>query len=162
MLATCDGEPPNTLGFPEVDVRTRIPLAPTLQDEVGEAPPRTGVKMAVEVNHGYGPVGAVNGLQQGEGDGVVAAERDDSGQGLAVLGGTLLVCVGRRRSREDAEVALLDLVESPGVVVPRRGGSEESREGRRTTDCTYEVTGMSPQSRTLAQLLKGFVSRGTL
>lgn len=27
---------------------------------------------------------------------------------------------------------------------------------------TYEVTGMSPQSRTVAQLLNGFVSRGTL
>lgn len=27
---------------------------------------------------------------------------------------------------------------------------------------TYDVTGMSPQSRTLAQLLKGFVSSGTL
>lgn len=27
---------------------------------------------------------------------------------------------------------------------------------------TYDVTGMSPQSRTVAQLLKGFVARGTL
>lgn len=27
---------------------------------------------------------------------------------------------------------------------------------------TYEVTGISPQSRTVAQLLNGFVARGTL
>lgn len=34
--------------------------------------------------------------------------------------------------------------------------TERERQG------SYEVTGMSPQSRTVAQLLKGFVSNGTL
>ena len=35
--------------------------------------------MAVEVDHGDGTVGAVDGAQEREGDGVVAAEGDDAG-----------------------------------------------------------------------------------
>ena len=64
-----------------------------------------------------GAIGAVDGSQEGEGDGVVAAEGDDSGQGLAEEGGALLVRVGSWLSREDAVVAFFDLVEGVGVVV---------------------------------------------
>jgi hypothetical protein len=39
----------------------------------------TSVEMAVEVNHGHGAVGTVDGAQQRQGDGVVTAEGDDTG-----------------------------------------------------------------------------------
>lgn len=79
---------------------------------------RTGVQVAVKVDDGDGPVGALDGPQQGQGDGVVAAEGDDAGERLALDGGAALVGVGRGRAREDAVVAILDLLERPGVVVP--------------------------------------------
>ena len=44
--------------------------------------------MAVKVDHRHWPVGTVDGSQQGQRDGVVAAKRDDTGQGLALLGRT--------------------------------------------------------------------------
>lgn len=40
---------------------------------------RTGVEVAVEVDHGDRTVGTVDGAQEREGDGVVAAEGDDAG-----------------------------------------------------------------------------------
>lgn len=57
-------------------------------------------------------------------------------------------------------MTFFDLVESPGVVVPMR--LTISVVGCLKWKKTYEVTGISPQSRTVAQLLKGFVSSGTL
>jgi hypothetical protein len=118
--------------------------------------------MAVKVDYGHGTVSTVDRLQQRKGDGVVAAEGDDTGQGLAALGRSFLVRVGGGSAREDVVVSLLDLVESEGVVVPRVAGSAALEPGIGTSRGTYEVTGMSPQSRTLAQLLNGFVSSGTL
>lgn len=80
-------------------------------------------------------------------------------------------------------MALLDLVKSPGVVVTSRttkimrqhdqsfhqekvsrdvSAHFKEKKEKRDMAQTYEVTGMSPQSNTVAQLLKGFVSRGTL
>jgi hypothetical protein len=69
------------------------------------------------VDDGDGPVGTVDGPQQGQGDGVVSAERDDSWEGLALDGRTPFVCICRRGAREDPEMAFLDLLESPCVVV---------------------------------------------
>lgn len=77
----------------------------------------TGVQMAVEVDHGNRPVRAVDGPQQRQGDGVVTAHRDDARKRLAFLREADLVRIGGRVARENAVVALLDLVESPGVVV---------------------------------------------
>ena len=57
-------------------------------------------------------------------------------------------------------MALLDLVKRKGVVVSRMGVNTPTSE--RLIGFPYEVTGISPQSRTVAQLLKGFVSSGTL
>lgn len=54
--------------------------------------------MTVKVDHRNWPVGTVNGPQQGQSDGVVAAKGDDAGQGLALLGGASFVGVGGRRS----------------------------------------------------------------
>lgn len=74
--------------------------------------------MAVKVHYRHGAVCAVDGAQQRQGDGVVAAEGDDARQGLALLGWAGLVRVGCWIAREDAVVALLDLVKRPAVVVP--------------------------------------------
>lgn len=54
-----------------------------------------------------------------------------------------------------------DLVQGVGVVVPEAVLASLARRGAGRGDA-HEVTGMSPQSSTVAQLLKGFVSRGTL
>lgn len=119
--------------------------------------------MAVEVDHRDGSICAVDGSQQREGDGVVTAQRDDTGKCLALLRGAELVGVGGGGTREDAVMTLLDLVKSPSVVVPEvssliiQGIQSTLELGR-----TYEVTGISPQSSTVAQLSKGLVSRGTL
>ena len=77
-------------------------------------PPR--VEMAVEVDDADGTVGAVDAAEQGERDGVVASEGDDSWESLAVLGRAGLVGVGVRFAAEDAVVAFFDLVEGVGIV----------------------------------------------
>jgi len=74
--------------------------------------------MAIKVNDRDGPVSAVDGPQQGKGDGVVAAQGDDARERLALQRGALLVGVRLGRAGEDAVVAFLDLVEGKGVVVP--------------------------------------------
>ncbi len=76
------------------------------------------VQVAVEVDDRDGAVGAVDGAQQRQGDGVVAAEGDDARERLAVLGWALLPGVRLGRAREDVIVPLFDLVEGVGVVVP--------------------------------------------
>jgi hypothetical protein len=119
-----------------------------------------GVEMAVEVDYRHGAIGAVDGAEQRQGDGVVTTERDDAGQGLAVLGRTFLPGVGLGRAGKEGVVAFLDLVEGVGVVVPVFVSARNMCRAR--GECPYEVTGMSPQSSTVAQLLKGLVSRGTL
>ncbi len=73
--------------------------------------------MAVKVNDGDGTVGPVDGPQQGKGNGVVATKSNDTGQSFALDGGTPLVRICRRRARKDLEVAFLNLLESPGIVV---------------------------------------------
>lgn len=58
-------------------------------------------------------------------------------------------------------MAFFDLVKGEGVIIPghvsQRAWYAMSRRER-----PYDVTGISPQSITVAQLLKGFVSNGTL
>lgn len=73
--------------------------------------------MAVEVDDGDGAVCSVDGAEERQGDGVVTAEGDDSGESLSLLGraGLVRCCLGR--SGEDVVVALLNLLESPCVVV---------------------------------------------
>lgn len=70
--------------------------------------------------------------------------------------------VGSGVARENAVVAFLDLVESPGIVIPMIFFWSMARCMKQRRRKTYEVTGMSPQSSTVAQLSKGLVSRGTL
>jgi hypothetical protein len=118
-----------------------------------------GIEVGIEVDYGDGSVGAVDGAEEWECDGVVAAEGDDSWEGLAVFGRPFLFGVCGGGPGEDAVVAFFDLVERPGVVVSVANG-QYGLEG--IWGGTYDVTGMSPQSKTVAQLLKGFVAKGTL
>ena len=73
--------------------------------------------MTVKVNDRDRTIGTVDAPQQGQGDGVVAAERDDARQCLAFEGGSPLVRVRGGFAGEDAVVAFFDLVEREGVVV---------------------------------------------
>jgi len=91
---------------------------------------------------------------------VVTTKGDDSRKGLAILCWTFLFGIGRWGSGQDCIVAFFDLVKRPGVVVSVR--PTISFVGCERWKQTHEVTGISPQSRTVAQLLKGFVSSGTL
>jgi len=117
--------------------------------------------MRVEVDDGDGAVGARDTAEERESDGVVTAEGDDAGEGLALQGWALLVGVGGWSSAQDAVVAVLDLLDGVGVVVPF-SISIASPNYRSDIEYPYDVTGISPQSSTVAQLLKGFASRGTL
>lgn len=56
-------------------------------------------------------------------------------------------------------MTLFDLLDGVGVVVTALLSASFSRA---TVQLPYEVTGISPQSNTLAQLLNGFASSGTL
>lgn len=153
MLATSDGDPPNTLGRPGGNRHE------TGRGQGGKGRILTGVKMAVKVNHRDGAVRPVDGPEQGEGDRVVSAEGDDARQCLALLGEASLLGSRLGLPCEDCIVALFNLLQSPRVVVAVCCQHIEHLPGVLDTD---DVTGMSPQSRTVAQLLNGFVSRGTL
>lgn len=62
-------------------------------------------------------------------------------------------------AHQEGVVAVFDLLDGVGVVIA--GGGVVRKEIRRRIGVgTYEVTGMSPQSRTLPQKLKGFSARG--
>ncbi len=74
--------------------------------------------MAVKVDDRHGSVRAVDGSQQGEGDGVVATQSDDPREGLAVESRSLLQGIRLGLSGEDAEVTVLDLGQRVRVVVP--------------------------------------------
>lgn len=74
--------------------------------------------MAVKVDDRDGSVSPVDRSQQGKRDGMVAAERDDPGEGLALLRRPSLVGVGGGTPREDVEVTFLDLVQRPSVIIP--------------------------------------------
>lgn len=114
--------------------------------------------MTVEVNHRDGPIGAVDGPQKRQGDGMVSAKGDDTGQSppLGCRASFISVCGGG--SGQDLEMAFLDLLEGPCVVV----AWSRSATFLHGWLGTHDVTGISPQSRTVAQLLKGLVLSGTL
>ena len=73
--------------------------------------------MAVEVDDADGAVGAVDAPEEGERDGVVAAEGDDAGEGFAVFGGAGLVGVGGGFAGQEGVVAFFDLFDGVRVVI---------------------------------------------
>ena len=91
---------------------------------------------------------------------MVAAQCDDTREGLAFLRRARSAGVGGGLTHEDAVVALFDLMDGVGIVVAAPGVSDLLVHARGMS--TDLVTGMSPQSRTVAQLSNGFASRGTL
>ena len=121
----------------------------------------TRVKMTVKVDDGNRPVRAVDRFEEGKCNGVIAAKCDDAGERLALQGEPLLLGVRSGSPRKNAVVSLLDLMESPRVVVAGKSKQGLAIRGLHLWE-SHDVTGMSPQSRTLAQLWNGFVARGTL
>lgn len=78
----------------------------------------TCIKMAVEMDNRHRTISTVDRSQERESDGVITAEGDHSGEGLSEQRRALLLGIRLGCSREDAIMALFDLVESIGVVVP--------------------------------------------
>jgi hypothetical protein len=112
MLATSEGEPPKTFGLP-LPERIRYMRVTC---EHGESI-LTGVKMAVKVYNRHWTVGTVDRTQQGQRDGVVTAQGDDTGERLALLRKTSLVGIGLGISGQDVVMSFLNLLQSPSVVV---------------------------------------------
>lgn len=111
---------PKHLGLPCTAQRTVLVGRMEHPFELGRwagGPELTGIQVAVKVNDGDGAIRPVNGTQQGERDGVVAAERNDARKGLALLRRSSLIGVGGGTPREDVEVALLDLVQGPSIII---------------------------------------------
>lgn len=80
---------------------------------------RVSVQMAVKVDDSNGSVFAVDGAEEGKGDSVVTSESDHTGECLAVLGRTRLVGVGVGSAAQEQVVALLNLLEGIGIVIPK-------------------------------------------
>ena len=76
-----------------------------------------GVEVGVEVDYGDWAVGFVHAAEERECDGVVTAEGDDTGEGLALGRRARSQGVGGWLAHEDAVVAFFDLLDGEGVVV---------------------------------------------
>lgn len=70
--------------------------------------------------------------------------------------------VRRRLAGQDTIVAFLDLMDSICIIISNMTISNPTPIRNTGSRSPYEVTGISPQSRTVAQLLNGFAARGTL
>ena len=76
-----------------------------------------GVQVRVEVDDRDRTVGTIHAAEQRQCDGVVAAQRDHTREGLALLRRARSRGIGGWLAHEDAVVAFLDLVDGVGVVV---------------------------------------------
>jgi hypothetical protein len=74
--------------------------------------------MRVEVNDADRTVFPVDGAKQRKSDCMVATKRDDTRERLALLRRTLGLRIGLWCTRKDAVVAVLDLLDGIGIVVP--------------------------------------------
>ena len=117
--------------------------------------------MAVEVNHADGTVVTVDGAEERKSNGVVTSKSDQTRECFSLLGWAGLVSMGVRCAAQEEVVAFLDLLERVRIVVPFHYVNTYNLE-LVYIKCAYEVTGISPQSMTLAHELKGFAFNGTL
>lgn len=118
--------------------------------------------MAVEVDNADGPVCSVHTPQKGQSDCMISAERDDPWQRLSSFGRSFFLSVSCGEAAKDAAVTCFDLLNRVCIVIAGDDLEIDLTLKFRSGERTYEVTGISPQSNTVAQLLNGFVSRGTL
>lgn len=79
-----------------------------------------GVKVRVEMNYANGAVGFVDGAEEGQRDGVVAAEGDDAWEGFLSERGAGEGGGGHGCSHQEGIVAIFDLLDCVGVVVTSR------------------------------------------
>jgi hypothetical protein len=119
--------------------------------------------MTVKMDDCHRPIRLVNAAQQGQSNSVVTSKCDDPRQHPARLRDTLLVCSGERLAHEEGVVTVFNLLDCPGIVVTDfRFISQSIRCLLISEASTYDVTGISPQSRILKSSWKGFACRGTL
>lgn len=111
MAATSLGEPPKTLGF-HVSLYINSLNALTLtRTKAGH------LQVAVKMDDRNGTVRLVYAAEQGQCDGMVSSQRDNSRQYLPVDGHSGLFCVGVGFPHKKRVMALLNLTNGPGVVV---------------------------------------------
>lgn len=72
-----------------------------------------GIEMRIEVDDGDGAVGAVDGAEKGESNGVVPSQGDYPRERFAVFSGAELLCIGGRRAGKNRVVTFLNLMEGP-------------------------------------------------
>lgn len=77
-----------------------------------------GVKMRIEVDDRNGTICAVHATKQRKGDRVVAAQCDHARESPALERRTDLARVGCWCPHHNAVMALFDLVDGPGIIVP--------------------------------------------
>jgi len=118
------------------------------------------LQVRIEVDHRDRAIGTVYGAQEGKSDSVITTKSNDSRESLALLGRTDGLGIGFGSAGEDGVMPFLDLFQGVVVVVAVAGAQYSGHQEARTG--TYEVTGISPQSMTVAQELKGLALRGTL
>jgi hypothetical protein len=75
------------------------------------------IEMGVEVDDGDWTIGAVDAAEERQGDGVVASQGDDAGEGMSFLADAQGGGVRGGGTLQDAVVAFFDLLEGVGVVV---------------------------------------------
>ena len=79
-----------------------------------------GVEVRVEVNNANGSVCFVDRAEEGQGDGVVAAEGDDAWECFLSVGGAGEGGGGHGYSHQEGIVAIFDLLDCIGIVVTAR------------------------------------------
>lgn len=118
------------------------------------------LQVAVKVDYADGPIGSIDTPQKWKSDGMITTKGDDSRQRPTLFRRAFSVRMSRWSAIENTVVALFDLLNRVGIVIARN--FHQRCVNYDDAVRTYEVTGISPQSRTVAQLSKGFASRGTL
>lgn len=118
------------------------------------------LQMAVKMNDADRSVRSDNASQEWQGNRMIATESDDSWQRLPFQGWAFHLGIRGRLTTQEQTVTLFNLLDCVGVVVASRSSAPITTASSGLK--AYEVTGISPQSNTVAQLLNGFAARGTL
>lgn len=117
--------------------------------------------MRIEVDHCNWAICTIHGSEQWESDSVITTKSNQTRQSLALLGWTDSFGIRFGRSGEQRVMPFFDLFQGIGVIITV-AGIEPLAFPMECKLKTHEVTGISPQSTTVAQELKGLASRGTL
>ena len=114
--------------------------------------------MRVEMYDTDGTVRAVDASKQGQRNGVVTTEGNDTREGRAFEGGAFLVGVRSWRPREDAVVAFFDLVDSVGVVISQRSSIVCSQPDRSYLRGNRDISAVQHRSPAIERIgVQGYI-----